>query len=535
MPLLSTSSASHLRRSLTVALPLLCAVLLPQSAHAQSTVAPTRVIQGDLSKVKGKRDQSFRLCVGSAHAGMLLHKENLAQLTRVHRELGFEFVRFHGIFTDDMDVYHEKDGQPVYNWNKIDALYDSILATGMKPFVELSFMPNDLASGGQQMFFWNANVTPPKDTTRWAALVEAFVRHLQARYGHDQVKQWYFEVWNEPNYPGFWPGANQQAYFTLYDATSAAIKRVSQDYRVGGPATAGAGWVPEFIQHTQAAHAPVDFLSTHTYAVSQGFLDADGKADLVLSSDPQAITGDVKNVHQQIQKSAAPNLPLYITEWSSSYSSRDPVHDSYTGAAFVLDKLKQTEGLASAMSYWTYSDLFEENGPPPAAFHGGFGLLTRDNVPKATYFAYKYLRELGDTELQNADARSWLTKSGDDVQVLLWDFSLLPQTEGDKAFYRRLHPPADALSAELQLAGMRPGSYEVEIYKTGYNNNEAYSSYLQMGMPKDLSADQLRRLEQQTADQPVEHFVVKAGADGKFSRLISLRSNDVVFVTLHRR
>jgi xylan 1,4-beta-xylosidase len=496
--------------------------------------APRR-IQGDMDVVKGARDTAFRFCVGSERAGVLLRPENMQQLAEVHRTLGFEYIRFHGIFHDDMDVYHEIDGQPVYDFSRVDRLYDQILALGMKPFVELSFMPQDLASGNQKIFFWNANVTPPKDIHKWSALVEAFVEHLKARYGHDRVKSWYFEVWNEPNYPGFWPNADQAAYFKLYDATVAAIKKVSVDYRVGGPATAGAGWVPEFIAHTAQSGAPVDFISTHTYAVSQGFLDADGNADLVLSQSADAIVGDVKNVRAQIDASVRPKLPLHITEWSASYSSRDPVHDSYTSAAFILQKLKQVEGHADSMSYWTYTDLFEENGPPPAAFHGGFGLLTRDDIPKPAFYAYKYLNQLGAVELKDSDKDSWLTRNGSDAEALLWNYTMLRQEEGDKAFFRKLHPSLAAAPVVLQLDHLTPGRYQLAIYRTGFQSNDAYSAYIKMGLPKDLSPEEIRVLKNKAADVPESTTEVRVGADSRFVTTVKMQENDIVFISLKKR
>ncbi len=491
-----------------------------------------RVIEADLTHVKGPRNRAFRFCVGSERAGVELRKENLDQLAQVHKVLGFEYIRFHGIFHDDMQVYREVDGKPVYDWTRVDELYDSIRALGMKPFVELSFMPKDLASGDQHVFYWNANVTPPKDTDRWTGLVQAFAEHLEKRYGRDEVRTWYFEVWNEPNYPGFWPNADQAAYFKLYDATASTIKKVDSELRVGGPATAGAGWVPEFIAHVSQQHSPVDFISAHTYAVSQGFLDADGNADLVLSQSPDAIVGDVKNVRTQIDESAKPSLPLHITEWSASYSSRDPVHDSYTSAAFILDKLKQSEGQAVSMSYWTYTDLFEENGPPPAAFHGGFGLLTRDDIPKPAYFAYKYLNELGDTELADSDRRSWVTRKGNDVQVLLWDYTTLKQNEGDKAFFRKVHPPAVAVPVHLHLHHLVPGQYLVKAYRTGFHANDACSAYIEMGLPKDLSAGQITVLETQANDQPESARRITVGPDGSLNESLDMRQNDIVFVSV---
>ncbi len=505
-------------------------------AFGQGTASQQpRVIAADVAEVKGPRNMAWQQCVGSAHAGLLLSQPNQQQLAQVERDIGFKFIRFHGLLTDDMHVYQEKNGVAVYDWSKIDELYDDLLKLGAKPLVELSFMPDDLASGKQQIFYWKANVTPPADTAKWSALIEALVRHLQERYGAEQVKTWYFEVWNEPNYPGFWPNANQEAYFKLYDATAAAIKRVNPAYRVGGPATAGAGWVPEFIGHVAQAKAPVDFISTHTYAVSSGFLDADGNADLVLSTSPDAIAGDVKNVHRQIQQSARPELPLFITEWSASYSSRDPVHDSYTGAAFVLQKLKQVEGDAAAMSYWTYSDLFEENGPPPAAFHGGFGLLTRDDIPKAAYFAYKYLNELGPVELVNRDASSWITRKGKDVEALMWNFTPLQQKEGNKAFYRELHPPAQLAPIDLKLSHLTPGTYTLTVYRTGYKANDAYSTYIEIGLPKDLNHAQIEQLKSLAQDAPESVVKVTVGADGVLERQFPMRENDALFVSLERR
>jgi len=509
----------------------LCAAAL---LSAQTPAPADRVISANLNNIQGPRDMAWQECVGSGHAALLLSHGNLQQMARVEHDIGFRFVRFHGLLTDDMNVYHETNGVPSYDFSRIDALYDSLLHLGIKPFVEFGFMPDALASGKQEIFYWHANVTPPKDLDRWAALIRELTQHLQDRYGAAEVKTWRFEVWNEPNYPGFWPNADQSAYFKLYDATAAAVKSVNPSFKVGGPATAGAGWVPEFLAHTQQVHAPVDFVSTHTYAVSSGFLDADGNADLVLSTAPDAISGDIARVHQQIQASSQPTLPLNITEWSASYSSRDPVHDSYTSAAFVLEKLKQAEGLASAMSYWTYSDLFEENGPPPAAFHGGFGLLTRDNIPKATYFAYKYLNQLGPTQLKSADAESWITRKGNDVQTLVWSYAPLPQSEGNKAFYRKLHPAQPVAPVDLKLSGLAPGRYRLTVRRTGYQHNDAYSAWIDMGLPKDLTPAQLIALNHLVEDVPESSVEVTVDSSGCFEHRFDMRQNDIVLVSMER-
>ena len=182
----------------------------------------------------------------------------------------------------------------------IDVLFDFLHSIGMKPFVELGFMPNALASGKQTIFWWRGNVTPPKDYDKWAGLIDNLVQHFTERYGADEVKTWYFEVWNEPNLsPGFWTGS-QQDYFKLYSYTAKAIKSVNPDYRVGGPATAGAAWVPDMIKYCSDNHLPIDFISTHSYGVNQGFLDEHGNSGTVLSKDPMSVSGDVIRSRKQI-------------------------------------------------------------------------------------------------------------------------------------------------------------------------------------------------------------------------------------------
>src|SRR3954467_2997071 len=245
---------------------------------------------------------------------------------------------------------------------------------GIKPFVELGFTPEALATFPQTIFYWRGNTSHPRSDA-WRALVTAFVRHLRDRYGEAEIRTWYFEVWNEPNLAGFWERADQQAYFELYENTARAIKAVDPQLRVGGPSPAGAAWVPELLAFAARRGVPVDFVSTHTYGVDGGFLDEDGHDDNRLSANADAVIGDVRRVRQQIQASPFPDLPLFFTEWSTSYSPRDPVHDSYVSAAYILGKLRAARAFAQGMSYWTYSDLFEEPGPPPTPFHGGFGLI----------------------------------------------------------------------------------------------------------------------------------------------------------------
>lgn len=512
----------------------LAAVAAASAAAAASQAGPARRITADLAAPAHPRDMAWKSSVGADHPGILLRPANLDQLRTVRREIGFEAIRFHGILHDDMDVYHEVDGRPVYDFSKVDAVYDAIRGLGMRPFVEIGFMPKDLASGPETIFWWKGRGVPPKDWGRWGDLMGAFARNLEARYGKTEVERWRFEVWNEPNLDGFWRGGDKAAYFHLYDVTARALKGVDPKLQVGGPATAGAAWIPDLIDHAVEAGVPIDFISTHTYGVQGGFLDERGQADQKLSPDPDSIVGDVRRVHEQVLASARPDLPVHFTEWSTSYSPRDPVHDAYISAPFILEKLKRVEGLAATMSYWTYTDLFEEPGPPTTPFQGGFGLLTRDGVRKAAFFAYKYLNELGPLELPDADAHSWLTRAGDGFAGLVWDYTAPHQDESNRPYFRKLHPAAPVAPIDLELRSLKPGRYRLTVRRTGYRANDAYSRYIDWGLPDSLTPQQLETLRADAADRPETDQIVSVGADGRFSREIPLRTNDVVLVTLKR-
>jgi xylan 1,4-beta-xylosidase len=501
------------------------------AAAADAGGPAPRQVQLDLSRATAPVDRFFDLSVGADYPGTTGRAENLAQLKIAVDELGFRYVRFHDIFHDALGTVREAGGRITYDFSGIDKLYDALLARGIKPFVELGFTPGVMTTSKQTIFYWKGNTSHPQ-AEPWGQLVDAFVRHLIERYGAEEVRKWPFEVWNEPNLEGFWERADQKAYFDLYAATARAIKRVDPAIQVGGPSTAGAAWVPELLTYAKANGVPVDFVTTHTYGVEEGYLDEYGQSDRKLSPNPDSIIGDVQRVRKEIEASAFPGLPLYITEWSTSYNPRDRVHDSYISASWILTKLRGTRGHAQAMSYWTYSDLFEEPGPPSAPFHGGFGLMTREGVRKPSWFAYKYLNALRGNEIPSADKAVLASADGKKTAVLVWDWQQREQPTSNGVYFGKPVPAIDARPVQLDLRHVAPGSYRLQVRRTGYKANDAHTAYLEMGSPKELDGEQLQKLQDLTTDKPELDRVVRIGANGKLQWRLPMRSSDIVLVTL---
>jgi xylan 1,4-beta-xylosidase len=523
---------------MTRVLLLLLASLLSCFANAQNSTikTPERVISVNFNAEKGALNTMFNECVGAGRANEGLRADWQQQLAYVKKECGFRYIRFHGLFTDDMGIYREdRNGKPEYNYMYVDALFDYLLSIDIKPFVELGFMPNALASGKETIFWWKGNVTPPKDHDKWAALVKNIVQHWTDRYGEEEVKAWYFEVWNEPNLsPGFWSGT-QADYFKLYKYSVEAVKSVNPAYRVGGPGTAGAAWETEMIDFCVKNNLPIDFVSTHAYGVNQGYLDEYGNSGTVLAPQEFAVSGDVLQSRKEISESPKPNLELHYTEWSASYTPADPVHDSYHEAAYVLQKLKQVGNSVQSMSYWVFTDIFEESAPRFTPFHGGFGMLNTQGINKPVFYAYQFLNKLGKTELINDDKMSWACKDEKgNIQLLAYDFTYTHpgDSTNNQVYYIRDLPSKDKGKLKVNILGVPEGNYSLEVYKVGYRCNDAYTTYFDLGRPNQLTKQQVEQIKKLNSGSPISGEIVKVKADGVFSRELPIRENDVFLLNL---
>ena len=366
----------------------------------------------------------WSVCVGAGRANEGLRAGWQRQLRRAVAECGFRYLRFHGLFHDDMFAYHEDGaGNPIYNWQYLDALFDAMLEIGIRPFAELGFSPRAMASKLETAFWWRSHGSPPKDYGKWSALVGAFAGHCIARYGRDEVRRWYFEVWNEPNLAPFFSGTKSE-YFELYRTTAQAIKAVDPALRVGGPATSNfvpdarfdgeredytigtatlqndpdsldwrPVWVEEFLRWCDERRAPVDFVSTHPYPTDFA-LDGHGKYQGV-SRRREATIEDLRRLREIVRRSPYSGAEIHCTEWNSSPTARDHAHDFPQAATYVA--MTNLEGAAAvdSLSYWTFTDIFEEGGAGDTVWHGGFGLLNFQGLPKPTFHAYRFLHRLG--------------------------------------------------------------------------------------------------------------------------------------------
>lgn len=417
--------------------------------------------------------------VGSCHATLALRADWQRQLARCNRELGFKHVRFHGILSDDMGTLVQEDDKLIYSFFNGDQICDFLLSINMRPFMELSFMPEALSSGSKTVFHYKSNITPPRDYEAWQEFITKIIQHWVDRYGLEEVKNWFFEVWNEPNLKSFWK-SNQAGYFRLYEHTAKAIKNVHAELKVGGPATAKNAWISEFLDHCKEKDIPVDFISTHHYPT-----DALGKPtdDTVeeLSKVPRNILHDDVIATEEKAK----GHPVYYTEWSTSSNPFDELHDLPYAAAHIIRTIMLAQGHVNGYSYWTFSDIFEENYFSSVPFHGGFGLLNIHGIPKPAYRAFELLHRLG-TDLvpvngNHATVDAWVIKNGKQTQAIITNSALPKHLIEMETVY-------------LELDGIQTIKNSF-IERIDEEHANATSAWKRMASPGSLNAQQVKSLE----------------------------------------
>jgi xylan 1,4-beta-xylosidase len=468
--------------------------------------------------VTGLFNNNWNFCVGTERMGIALQKEYLDTLEFVQKNINFKYIRGHGLLHDDTGIYreYEIDGkiEPFYNFTYIDRIFDSFLEKGLKPFVELGFMPSQLASGEQTVFYWKGNVTPPKDYEKWENLIQAVVKHFISRYGIVEVLEWPFEVWNEPNLDVFWENADQAEYFKLYKVTALAIKEINAELQVGGPAICGGAdyWIKDFLDYCNKENVPVDFVSRHLYSSKQPKLYTH---ELVYQdlTEPSDMLEELKSVREMINNSPFPQLPFHITEYNTSYTPLNPIHDTCLNAAYLARVISEAGDIVDSFSYWTFSDVFEEMDVPRAQFHGGFGLVALNNIPKPTFHMFSFFAKMGKDILYRDESILVTRRTDGTITITAWNPIM---EKGDDILKE--------ISLEMSL---QSGEYFIKRETINEQYGNPWRTWIQMGRPRFPGKKWINTLRQ--AAEPLISCERTSCDENKLLLDFTLSKNEVSF------
>jgi len=428
-------------------------------------------------------------------------------------------------------VYDEdNDGKPIYNWVILDRIFDSFITRGLKPFVEIGFMPKALSVKPEP--YTNPVVTngppvdavgrgwayPPKDYNKWAALIEAWVRHYVEKYGRDEVAGWLWELWNEPNI-AYWKETPEE-YYKLYDFTAHAVKKVLPEARMGGPHTAGTQngaerFLRGFIEHclrgtnyaTGKVGTPLDFVAFHAkggtefingyvrmnhgnhlrivdngFRIVKSYPELKDKPIIIGESDPDGCAA-----------CSARFFPQNNYRNGSQYAS-------YTAATFMRKILLAKQHGVNLYGAVTWAFVFE-NQP----WFDGFRVLSTRGVPLPVFNTFRMFSMLGERQLEvespsstrlydimersvrgkTPDVDAFATRSSNSIQVLIWH-------------YHDSGAPGMAVNVELTIDKIQPrsGKAKIEHYRIDDDHSNAYTVWKKSGSPQNPSEELVKKLKE---------------------------------------
>ncbi|SDT08147.1 GH39 family glycosyl hydrolase [Actinoplanes derwentensis] len=473
----------------------------------------------------GRLGDAWRTCVGTGRFELALRRDYQDSLALLQRDIGFRHIRGHGLLSDGVGIYRPYEYQGVrqvrYAFTYLDQVVDAYLELGIKPFVELGFMPSELASGDQTVFWWHGNVTPPRSWTEWAALVRATVTHLIDRYGLDEVRGWPIEVWNEPNLKQFWQDADAGAYHRLYEITANTIKDIDGSLQVGGPAISPGedDWLLRFASFVTDREVPIDFVSRHAYT--------SGPAQQVPFGVHQTLEPASRLLEQfalprqQLRGTPLAGLPVHITEFNSSYRPDNPIHDTAFNAAYLAPVIAAGGEVADSFAYWTFSDMFEEEGVPTALFHGGFGLLTHRQIKKPTYHLYAFMARMGDQILTRGTDHLVTVDDTGRVTILAW--SPVDHTGTASPGH---HP------LQLSVPVSAPGASSAFVLRSTVDEERgnAWTAWCEMGRPRSPRPRELEVLRE--AAEPARSHRSLPLVDGRVTLDVTLSRHEVTLLEI---
>ncbi len=426
-----------------------------------------------------------------------IRHDMIDQLRLAHEEIGLRHVRAVGMMCDELRTYtidprswRDEHRSPRPNWQIVDRCIEALLSIGVKPMITTCFTPESMASGSATVFSTRSNVTPPKDLSAWTDLVHETIEHLTEQFGGEELRSWYFEVWNEPNLDGFWAGTQSQ-WFELWKRAFAAIKSVDANYRVGGPSTARGEWLSEAIEYGRKNDCEPDYIITHCYNndSAHGALSPfDGPQSDRINTSPNFLSGVARGTRKLLEDMDYRG-EVHWNEWGRSWFPADDERERANEAAFVVKTMAEVSQEADYFAYWNLSDIYDQVGYGAEEFFGGYGMLSHHALRKPAWQAHQALERLSEEryDLDTSDfpdCSGAIATRGDNAwQVLLYSFKPEDQTDSNLPSPQLLIEPPS-------------GSGEAWVYELSESENEIVAEWEALGSPPYLSRSQLEVLQE---------------------------------------
>lgn len=502
----------------------------------------------DTEKKLRKLTHNFKRITSVGKAKHILYEEIQQMLSMLQRDINFKYIKFHGILDDDMMVYSEnKEDKITLTFTYIDKVIDFLLSIGLKPLIQLSFMPKNLAKDlTHTMFEIDSIISPPKDMHRWNHLIHELTIHLINRYGLEEVETWPFCLWNEPDSPPSMFGfEDDNDFFELYKNTYDTVKNIIPTVKFGGPSLMSetlisSPWIEEFGYYCQTHNCPPDFLNFHFYPIEPTIdlakSNLQKKNHLILNKSENALKEAIEKIKSRIDVLNIKNKPLFMTEWNSSVSHRDLMNDTAFKGSYLAKNILENYDDLSSFGYWVLSDFIEECSIPQDLFHGGLGLFTYNKIKKPHYHVLCMLSKLGDTLIAYGDGY-FITRNNSSYQILLYNYthfsSLYASGElFDMTFTNRYTPFVNEKVKKIifTLSNLDFKQYLIKETLVNRHYGSCFDKWLEMGAYPLESAKEVELLSNLSSPMIKKHLI--SPIENKYNFSFELEAHEVRLIEL---
>ncbi len=457
---------------------------------------------------------SFQVFTSVGRAKEILLAPIQDMLRIIQREIGFQYIKFHGILSDDMIVYDEDEaGTPAYCFTYVDMVTDFLVSIGLKPLIQLSFMPRALAETPERIRFYSPMIMGvPKDWNKWEALVHALTMHFLERYGKHEVEQWLFSPWNEPDTDLSMYGFEKvEDFYELHRRSFRAVKSCDRNLRFGGASLQPLfheenNFGRKYFQWCMENDCRPDFFNINYYDLDvshypdRNIWENVANNYLRLSVAPDSLAHFIDTLKRRIRADGLEKLPVFMTEWNSTALHDDLVSDTCFKSVYIVKNVLENYNKLDSLGYWLLSDLHGEYRASPQLFHGGLGLFTYNGIKKPGYYAYLFLSRMGTEVLKKGDGY-FVTRSEKGFQIMLYYYVHFTELYAmgepfDMTFTDRYTPFPENRKKQMtiHLTGMKNGDYRLKERWVNRNSGSCFDQWVKMGaMP--LGSDEMETLK----------------------------------------
>lgn len=520
----------------------------PAETEPVQTGARVCELEVDTAQEGKKLSHNWKRMINAGYAKDLLNDGLQKQIRHIQKEVGFRYIRCKGVLDDDMVLYtRDMWGNNILNYVCLDEVVDFILSAGAKPFLEFGHMPSMLAKDDGRFMSRAACISAPKDLTEWEELIGSVIRHLLERYGKAELEQWLFVPWMTQDFKdmGFFTA---EEYRAAYCSSYRAIRACDPALRICGAAGSvnqqdSLAW---FLEMCLEENCLPDILCLRSFAtINPGdepdalkLVETNTAFSMAVSKDEDYLAHSIQKVYRFLEKKGLSDLPVMLDEWSNNIWQRDLCNDTSYKSAYIFKSILENYDTSYGMGYFSIGDALGEVVPAAELFHGGFGLFTKNGIPKSACRAMELLGQVGDRLL--ARGSGWfVTEKEGEIQIFLYHYchydllyryrhtTNLTPTERYQVFSEK--PP---VAFHISLTGLESGGYEIRRYGIGPKGGSTYDAWIAMGAPEPMSEEEQKRLICQSV--PCYH-TEKIESDGTISVKASLIPHEVQLIRIRKK